>query len=90
MNKNESAKYELGVVKEYGENEAIIVVNDQEYHVLLNDEDSFILEDLLLNEDIDYVAFDTEQEKIIFDDVLDMNNEALIDDEGVTTDGEAE
>lgn len=93
MNKN-LFKYEFGVIKEYGENEAIIDVYGKEYHVLLSDEEDKILQSMLLNENISYVGFDTKEEKIVFDDVFKMNelNSDIVSDidYGVSDDGEAE
>ncbi|MYL43958.1 hypothetical protein [Virgibacillus salexigens] len=90
----QNAKYEVGLVKEYGDNEVVIVLNEKEYHILLNDDENEILQNMLLHEGIDYIAFDTEKEKIIFDNVLGMreiNNEELKDiHEGVTEEGKAE
>ncbi|MEK4306878.1 hypothetical protein [Oceanobacillus sp. FSL K6-0251] len=91
---NNLLKYEFGVLKEYGENEAIVDVYGKEYHILLSDEEDKILQSMLLNENISYVGFDTENEKIVFDDVFNMkelDNEVVSDiDYGVSDDGKAE
>jgi hypothetical protein len=88
------AKYELGVMKEFGENEAMILAAGKEYHILLTDEQTQTIQTLLLEEDIEYFLFDTEEEILIFDDKLNMselNNEELNNiNDGVNDDGTAE
>ncbi|WP_332698453.1 hypothetical protein [Halalkalibacter lacteus] len=89
-----SIKYEVGIIKELGENEAIILAAGKEYHILLTDEQTQTIQTLLLEEDIEYFLFDTEEEILIFDDKLNMNelnNEELNNiNEGVNDDGTAE
>lgn len=88
------SKYEMGVLMEYGDKEAIVSVNQKEHRVILSDDEAKLLETLLMEEDIDYVAFDTENKQIVFDDVFDMtelDDETLSDiKEGVNDDGIAE
>lgn len=87
-------KYEFGIIKEYGENEALIDVGGKEYLIYISDKDTPLIEEILLSEDIEYILFDTENENIIFENALNMseeNNEELIAiDEGVTEEGKAE
>jgi hypothetical protein len=89
-----SVKYEVGIIKEFGENEAIILAAGKEYHILLTDEQTDTIQTLLLEEDIEYVLFDTEKELIILNDQLNMselNNVELNNiHEGVNDDGTAE
>ena len=89
-----TTKYELAYIKEIGENEAVLTTAAKDYYILLSDEDTSLLEDLLINETIEYVALDTEKEQIIFDNVFGMDNEQteeLADiDYGVDEDGNAE
>ncbi|MYL39835.1 hypothetical protein [Halobacillus litoralis] len=94
MKEKETARYEFGVIKEYGDQEVIVLVNGMEYHVLLSEEEAETVETLLLEENFEYVAFDTEAEKVVFEDVFNMtelDEEALADiHEGVNDDGVAE
>lgn len=87
-------KYELGFIKEFGEGEAIINAAGEDYHILLLNEDAALLEDMFLNEDVEYITFDTVNEKIVFDNILKMdaeNSKELEDiDYGVHEDGTAE
>lgn len=94
MISNQSPNYELGIIKEYGDNELIVNVNNKDYHVLLSDEQAQLIETLLLEEDIEFVAFDIENESISFENVFEMmeiDNESLADiEEGVDDNGVAE
>jgi hypothetical protein len=89
-----SVKYEVGIIKEFGEKEAIILAAGKEYHILLTDEQTDTIQTLLLEEDIEYVLFDTEKEMIILNDQLNMselNNVELNNiHEGGNDDGTAE
>lgn len=93
VNRMEAARYEYGIIKEFGENEAIVTVAGKDYHILLTNEQTRTVQFLLLEEDVEYILFDTKEEVIVFDDVLNMtekDNPALadlesddIDDDGI-------
>lgn len=94
MSKN--AKYELGVITEFGDGEAVIHAAGKEYLVQLDQEEENHLESLLLDEEegLEYVAFDIQNKNIVFEDVFHMgaeDTEELTDiDVGVQENGIAE
>lgn len=86
---------ELGVVKEYEDGLITIILGTSEIKIDLTSKESELVELLLMNEDIDYVAFNTKSKKIDFTSVIDMsefNLEELQGDlnEGVDENGNAE
>ncbi|WP_054637626.1 hypothetical protein [Thalassobacillus sp. C254] len=87
----EAVQYEHAFIKEFGENEAIVTAAGKDYHILLTDEQTETLQGLLLEEELEYVLFDTKEEVIVLDDVLQMtekDNPALADlDDGLDEDG---
>jgi len=92
----EKAQYELGVIKEYSGDAVVVDVNEHEYTIKLNEYQSEIVEMMLLDSDMEYVSFDTKNNKLILEeDVFHMNefeNEELQGDlsYGVNSKGNAE
>ncbi|SDJ00419.1 hypothetical protein [Alteribacillus bidgolensis] len=86
-----SVKYEHVFIKEIGENDLIVSTSKKDYHILLSEEEMSDLQTLLIEEEVEYVLFDTEKEVVVFDDRLnmtEMENEELENiHEGVNDEG---
>lgn len=78
----EVLQYEHGIVKEFGEGEVIVSTPALDYHLDLSEEESDVLQMLLMEQETVYVLVDTKAQKIIFENVLESTeheNPELLD-----------
>jgi hypothetical protein len=87
----EMLRYEHGIVKEFGDQEAIVSTPGLDYHLKLTEGEEEVLQMLLLELETVYVLVDTKEKKIVFENVLastehenpelvDLENEAVDED----------
>ncbi|NJP38990.1 hypothetical protein [Alkalicoccus luteus] len=72
----EMLRYEHGIVKEFGDQEAIVSTPELDYHLKLTEEENGVIQMLLLEKETVYVLVDTEEKRIVFENVLESSEHA--------------
>lgn len=70
VNKMEVLHYEHGIVKEFGDREVIVSTPGLDYHLDLSEEESEVIQMMLLEQETVYVLIDTKAKKLLFENVL--------------------
>lgn len=84
-------QFEHGIVKEIGNKEVIVSAANKEYHITLSNEEE-VIQILLLEEDVPYVLIDTKNNRLVFEDELNMTEHhqpelADLESDAVDSDG---
>ncbi|WP_252314396.1 hypothetical protein [Sinobaca sp. H24] len=85
-------QFEHGIVKEIGNKEVIVSAANKEYHITLSNEEEEVIQILLLEEDVPYVLIDTKNNRLVFEDELNMTEHhqpelADLESDAVDSDG---